>query len=226
MDKQIYTYKEMQDRLPDYCFGNLEQEERDIFENSISLYEDLQKEIEDINNAFFGNIKEEYNDLMARKARNLSVKVNESLNKKETKRYYGLLKYLVPALGVLLLFAIIWQPDDEKSGTGIANVINEQDINEIMNTVDSPSELLAMINENTSTSNIEIDNNFDDIGVDIDDVYDDMVIDEFFANIDSSIDELSGTQLTEDDLFSIFNELDNEDFEQLLKEFKNVKIIS
>ena len=83
-----------------------------------------------------------------------------------------------------------------------------------------------MINENTSTSNIEIDNNFDDIGVDIDDVYDDMVIDEFFANIDSSIDELSGTQLTEDDLFSIFNELDNEDFEQLLKEFKNVKIIS
>jgi hypothetical protein len=215
----------MQNRLADYCFGNLNPEESIIFENSIALYDDLQKEVTQIKNAFADNLKEEFNDFMEYKSRNLSVKVNESLNRKHTYSF-RLIKYLVPALGVLLFFAIIRQPEKKEHKDGMAQVISEQDINEMLTTVANPSDLLIVIDDNNDVSDIGIDGNSIDMDFDANEVYDEMVINEFFADIENGIDNFNGIQLTEDDMFSIFDELDNEVFEKLLKEFKNVKIIS
>ncbi len=225
MLNNIYTYEEMQERIADYCLGKLNNEEIILFEKSIPHYTELRNEIEEMQSAFSTDYKSVINDDMERKARNLSVRVNDKLANVKISNVTKYLKYIAPVLGVVLLFFIIRQTNIDIP-LASEQVISEQDIDEITADVNNSDELLQVIDENDNYDEFSSEVTIDDIGYDADEVYDDIVIDDFFADIENNIEELNGLDLTEDDIYSIFNQIDNEEFEQILKEFQDVKIVS
>ena len=224
MNKKIYTYDEMKERIADYCFGNLEGEELQTFENSISHYEDIAKEISEIKTAFPPERKEQVNDFMEYKSRNLSIGVNESINKKPVSAKYAFVKYLAPVFGIVLLFLVIYEPliinssDDDNS-------LQQNKLSYLLDT-ENPEELVMTIADDSPYSGYDFISDFDDSGIVIDEVYDEMVISDFFDDIDDQIDELYTIDLDDNDLYTIIDNLENDDFQQFLEELKNAKIIS
>lgn len=108
-DKIKYTYKEMQELLPDYAFNRISEEERHVFERTLTDYLDIQKEVEDVRAVFHKVERMNFNDKYKQKTRNLSVKVQTRMNKESLiSPYFKIARYLVPIGGLMVLAIIIF----------------------------------------------------------------------------------------------------------------------
>ncbi|MCX7880316.1 MAG: hypothetical protein N2517_06620 [Ignavibacteria bacterium] len=83
MEKKKLTYKEIEELLPDYLFGRLGEEEKQVLEYSLSEYPDLQKEIEDVRKVFGRLEKMNIENYIERRTRNIPEKVNRKISQKK-----------------------------------------------------------------------------------------------------------------------------------------------
>ena len=223
MNNSIFTYSEMKERLADYCFGNLMDEENELFVRSLPKYEDLIKEVEEIQSAFPVEKKAQVNDFLASKARNVSVKINERLEKRAVRKRYTLAKYLAPAFGILLLFLVVYEPFNSIL-TKNDNSLGNKEVSNLIDEVQNPEELIVYVTDVPISGEMDL---VPEIQSDeIDEVYEEMIENNLFSEIDDQIDGLNVMNLNEDEMYYILNNLNNNDVELILKELQNEKIVS
>ncbi|HRP01641.1 MAG TPA: hypothetical protein PLE30_03230 [Candidatus Kapabacteria bacterium] len=95
-DELLHRLEEM---LPDYLFGSLNQEDRLFFESNIEKFPDLKSELEQADEVFKKFDKMNFERQLDYSARNISVKVIKKREAKAMYRYSSmqyLLRYLVP----------------------------------------------------------------------------------------------------------------------------------
>ena len=223
MNNSIFTYSEMKERLADYCFGNLTDQENELFERCLSKYDDLIKEVKAIQSAFPVEKKAQVNDFLASKAHNLSVKINERLEKRAVRKRYTLAKYLAPAFGILLLFLVVYEPFNSIL-TKNDNSLGNKEVSNLIDEVQNPEELIVYVTDAPISGEMDL---VPEIQSDeIDEVYEEMIENNLFSEIDDQIDGLNVMNLNEDEMYYILNNLNNNDVELILKELQNEKIVS
>jgi hypothetical protein len=240
MDK--YTYKQLQEMLPEYIFNELTESEAKRFEEQIQAYPDLLKEVED-SKAVFGRIdKMKINDEFSSKSRNLSVKVNQRLKNDPLKNNFTLIaKLALPTAALAIIVAMVFLYDDPIfNKTGQNEIAESQTIDEMFEL--STSEKLAVI-ESIEDSEENINVVFNDIASKSLANSSDIIIEE---NIDEKLDEMedeiienkvSQMQSNEVSDFikvhstfgdNILNDIENlteEEFQILLEKIENEKFI-
>ncbi|MBM2815812.1 MAG: hypothetical protein HW421_2574 [Ignavibacteria bacterium] len=103
-EQTTLTYKQVQEMLCDYVFEKLEENEKVLFEASISLYPELQQEVENTRSVF-GKIKSiHFDNIIDTHTRNLSVKIQNRLMKKRTTAFspWNIIRITVPVFGLLI----------------------------------------------------------------------------------------------------------------------------
>lgn len=225
MEKNYDIYNKMQELLPDYCFNRINEEDKRFFESNIESFPDLQKEIEDVK-AVFAKIDElDFDGIISRKTRNLSVKVNKRLKKDKPAVGRSFMKYLVPTFGIaILMFAAfyVFKPGDRLEPANKAlpefMVLNPNDESKLFDSTMTGEELIDLSqylnNSLTSddillasrdTANIEIaDNLIMDNIKDADDVFMVGIPSEHYSNILDEIDNVD-----ESDLQGILKDIKN-----------------
>ncbi len=106
--KEKYTYDEMQGALPDYLFNRLPAKEREVFENTLPNFPDIEEELKSAQAVFKKAEEMDIDGIIARRARNLSVKVNNRLSeKKNSSRFANASRLLLPTVGVIAILVLI-----------------------------------------------------------------------------------------------------------------------
>lgn len=112
MVKEFFSYEQMQERLPDYIFGRLPSNEKEIFEHSLPNYTDLVNEIENVRKVFakLDNMNIDRN--VSRKTRNIPSKVRAKIQyKQKSLRFFGLptFRIAVGAIGIVIIaLSLFW----------------------------------------------------------------------------------------------------------------------
>ncbi len=70
-----FSESEMQERLPDYIFGNLEHTQKVIFEKSLPAFPEIQKEIDEVKSVFAKLDKIDYDKVLFDKTKDLPTRV-------------------------------------------------------------------------------------------------------------------------------------------------------
>jgi len=85
MESKPLTRREMEELLPDFIFGRITENDRIMFESSLPLFPDLQKEIKDVSSVFSAADLMSLDSVMADASQSISVRVNQRLaNKKKS----------------------------------------------------------------------------------------------------------------------------------------------
>jgi len=210
--KNEFSHSELESLLPEYLFGDMDNDTKQRFEDSAKNYSDIMSEIENVKITLSkfdeydlkGNIKQE--------SRNLSVKVQEKLaKKKKTSHIMGTFpKYVYPSLGLLTLIYLFFFTDnfDKKEVLKVEfKIFNQSDLALI--DLES-SEILPELIESNLIYNDPLLNN---LNFKQDEIYD-LDIEEFdfnFSIINSNFDVF-------------LNELDESEFNELMEDIENEKI--
>lgn len=232
-----YSYQEMLERLPDYVFGKLQDEERTIFELSLSDYDDLVEEIKIAKNVFSRLDNSRLDDEINKRTRNLSYKVNQKrASTKVHSRFSIVTKYLVPTAALVLLVILINFPKSKIQQTSDnktikakllildSNKINklldkETDINELAEGIQDLNSL--NINKNTVNTNISM--------IDQESLPDltNYLFDEVFKSSDN-LNSLKQIQTNNNypEIYKMLKDLNEEEIQSILKDIENAKIIS
>lgn len=110
MDDLQNLYHKLQELLPDYVFGTISEEDKIFFEAHYLDYPDLIQEVKDAK-AFFTRLeKMDFKRILADHTRNVSVGVNERLDKSRVrnKRMPFVSKILFPSVGLLVVVFFAW----------------------------------------------------------------------------------------------------------------------
>ncbi|MCX7736971.1 MAG: hypothetical protein N2319_09685 [Candidatus Kapabacteria bacterium] len=239
-EKKILTYYEVQVLLPDYAFNRLSEEEKISFEDSITSYPDLQQELEDVKKVFRRVEQTDFDGKFARKTRNLSVDViNKVQKKKSAFSFQNLTKYLVPTLGIFIIFLLVWKGDflfkPKNTSTQVVNnvetkdliKINQSELSVVLDTLVSENDymlasgdIISSVANDLSKNSLIENNNLEEV---ITELYSEEVLGKFLHII--------GTDMvkTEIDFYNILNEIDNlelNDLQLIIEELENVKIPS
>ncbi len=240
--QKYYTYKKMQEMLPDYVFNRLDQSEKEKFESSLELFPDLIKEIDDAKRVFSKIEKMDFNSIIEKKARNISVKVQDRIRYKKHKEripaYF--FKIVVPTLGMaaIVLYLFI---------TGLHNLNNEQskinnnsinhsyriltdnDINLIFDDIDTNNTDISYVFEHYAHSfnNSELSDNYFAKRMKIDDYYSDALNDFIFSDNFHSIPNILNYIYNENwNINDLIENLDKDDINKILEDIKNEDIFS
>ena len=239
MDKK-FTYREMQENLPDYVFGRITSENKEIFERTLPDFPDLQDEIKDVRNVFHKVDSMNLNAKIEKQTRNLSVKVQERLKKMPVRHRYQsiLFRYIVPTFGlaviVYYLFNFNWNNDVNIDKSKVQNNLSEF-------TIVKPAEALTLIQDTVSANSImeisgELESSFeneydialiDDYESLLNELYSEALSDNIFE--DNSLPE----ELIPDNNFTPLNillkdldQIEENDFQQIIKAMENADYFS
>lgn len=239
MNNQKYSYKEMQQMLPEYIFNELTISEAEAFENQLINYPDLQKEVED-SKAVFGKIEKiEFNDEISSRSRNLSIKVNHRLKNNSKRENIKLISRIVlPTAALAIIVAMIFLYEDANI---FQNQVNLADKNSFYETMQlTTSEKLAVIEtiddadievalndldpNNTLTNNLF--NYSEQFEKELEEIENEIIED----NVNNMKPKEIGTYLTFQsslghNLIDDINNLTEDEFKQLLENIENEKII-
>ena len=97
---------EMQDLLADYSFGKLSEFETQIFELNLPDYPELQKEIKEVKSVFERFESIDFDKIVSDNTRNLSIKVNNRLERRKRFSFYAFNKFAIPSVLALALIYI------------------------------------------------------------------------------------------------------------------------
>lgn len=217
------NYKKLQEMLPDYVFDRLDSSDRNFFESNVNNFPDLIEEINQVKAIFNRFDKMEFEDKINQRARNFSVRVNEKIEKHASYKFSGsqyLVRYLVPAailitVGLYYFGSPRFQKKDvtreiEKKVASISDSIGTFNEEEVQN-----------ISEQYSSEALQANN--------LENLYEDEISDALNEMID--ISELNEIETFDTDIFStdkILNKVENLDenkFQEIYEELKNVKLI-
>jgi hypothetical protein len=211
------TKIELEEQLPDYVFGRLDEENSKIFEENVVQYPDLLKEIEDVKSVFSKVEKMDFNNILDIKTRNLSVKVNNRLQKRKSNSSFGyIFKFAFPVAAVIAITIVLVQ-NFSVNNNKIDNKFEfSTKLNSTLNQYDFNSEELEDYNlpkiVEAQSTNIDSDSMFD-----------------FLSTSDekttSSFKKYSLNTIHND--FYLEDELENlteDEFQNLIKDIDNVKI--
>ncbi|MBI5324763.1 MAG: hypothetical protein HZB41_05740 [Ignavibacteriae bacterium] len=225
------NYKDMQEMLPDYVFGRLTQDDIILFELHLTKYPDLQEEIKQVKDVFGKVEAMELDKKITQKTRNLSIKVNNRLEAKNIKqrRFSFTMRFLVPSLGLAMILLIIFVYNPINNGKEKNNLISNQfqilDANDALSLFDSTlqNEELAAL-----TSNLLVENRQNLTQPMMDESTSSNIWDEFITQHLSS--GLTGVEtalisIPDQQNYNLLNEMNNmeeNDFQNMLEEFSNV----
>jgi hypothetical protein len=232
--------EKMEQMLADYAFDKLDYNGKQVFENALDKYSDLRKQAEEIRILFKDVRPENFQRRFSEKTRNLSVRVNERMTKENQSfyRFGKLTKYLIPAAGlaiVIFFFIINGMLPDFFTKTG--DIADELTIteNEIFTGITS-SEARSIFDGEVNEENvIELTENTIKadkyLNMDLlaeltpklletayNEYFDEMILDDILNDIES----LEYVQLaTQYDYYEQLENLEEEEFEYILKELEN-----
>jgi hypothetical protein len=244
---QSLTHKEMQELLPDYIFGRISIEDKAAFEHSLSNYQDIMQEVKEGKAVFQRLERMDFDRFLAQKTRNLSVKVNERLRRKNNQfeKFSWSLRYAVPSFGLIVIIMIlIWGNDLFLTNKNIpANQTAKDTISEVIENegyqILNINEVAALMNNYTSTKELNIltesiiNPAFHvsiDEGSKVDQNIDNIVNNYIGNNIKlvkcaKSYSKIY-SQFTAPDLIEQLSQLDEDEFQEILKELENADINS
>ena len=231
-NNSTYSYKQMQDMLPDYVFNRISLEEKALFENTLPLYPDLQDEVNDVRDVFSKVDSMDLESEISDKTRNLSIRVKNKMNKKSAKMGSPFLtRYVLPVfslfvIGFFVFNTFIFTPDDPTNGpVAVQNIKTEEPLV-------SETEL-AVIFSDAGEDEIITETLYYDLGL-VDAPEESLIetanasnTDEFFNDlkIDSKTIDVHKT-LNYNQLLEQLNDMDETEFQNMLKELEDVKIFS
>lgn len=226
-----YTYKKLQEMLPDYVFNRLNEEDKNFFEANVQNFDDLVQEVKDAQEVFRRVEATKFDDYFNRKTQNLSVKVNQRLNTTYNQRYYRFMyKYVMPSIGLITIAVLLFFSDKLFPPKNIEIKkepliqLTEPEKEEIFSAIlDTTEEKINLPLENIASTNIfeqdsQISSDFDEF---IDDFYADLLLN--YINEDL-IQYISNEPTAIYTILQYINSINEEDFQQILEEIENEKI--
>lgn len=233
--QEILSEKQMQDLFCDYIFKKLSEKDMFAFENSIKYYSEINKELEEVSIAFGKLEHSNFDKKISKYTRNLSVKVNEKLSAqhKFSYKFQWLNKYLLPSTGVaaiLLIFLFFNFFDNKDNQNNIQtkrNItftgITQEDVESIemeKNTDDNYFNLIEKIIPHSAKTQSDLfaimENNDSDNT--LSDVYDGIISEQI---LQEGLNIGKFGNIKQYDLFNNFENLEEEDIDNILKELEN-----
>ena len=213
----------MQEMLPDYVLGRLDEKEISDFEYNLHKFPDIEQEVAQANELFQRINKTDFDKLLERKTRNMSYNVHNKLKKETRKRPQFLTRFALPTIGLVTVFVLMFFTTD------VENIFKEREI--ILDEQQEQAFLPdSMFNEELMTNYLEIEEysspeiEAPEIEKVEDDIYEDVYAEE-------NIDILLEYDLINEDVYAssteyidYFEYLSEEDFQIIYKEIKNEKL--
>ena len=220
--------KQMQELLPDYVFGKLDEESKANFEANLSEFPEIQKEAEDAIKVFKRFEQMDVDALLSRKNVNMSVKVHKKIEARAKKPKFSMMKYYIPIAAAIALVFVLTN-NKSVNINSIRDNANTHTIKEFV----SVNDVNVIIDSTRSTA--EITNTTEEIiaqvaSAQIADVIPDgetakELSDKLLATELSKInaEDMIISDNTNYDLLSGIEELNENQFQTFLKELKNEK---
>lgn len=146
------TKNELEQMLPDYVFGRLDDVNKNEFEKCVTEFPELIKEINDVKSVFSKVDKMDLDRILDHKTKNLSVKVNQKLyNKSKVGGNSFLFRYALP-VAVVITVAMIYYQNTFKDNTHIdnakfSNILNNSIDNFDFSLIDSTDTSLSIYSD-------------------------------------------------------------------------------
>lgn len=233
MNEKIFKREEMEERMPDFIFGRLDPKEKELFEQSLPNYPDLEKEVTEVREVFRKLNNLDIDNYLDRKTRNIPVKVSAKIQQKRNPLNIfarpGFVS-LAAGIGIVLIVVSIFLSKINKNEPLPTKEITRE---EVTNTNQPLFPQLEEVKSIAEKEKLDI--------ATLPEISDFSILDNYSASLvpaNEYLDELITEQLVEflpnDSKFTknIFdyrfyeslNNLDENDFQQIIEELKNVKI--
>lgn len=215
----------MQELLPDYVFGKLDNEEKALFEHNLQYYPEIKQEADDAKRVFQRFEQMDVDAFLNSKTKNTSVAVHRKLENRP-KRFgkFAMVKYYLPIAAAIALIYVVYTKSDTNNSLSKQEIVAHQtkefvSVNDVNIIIDSTSSQIEI----DETTEIVISNNkgvFSDLIPDTETANNlsDKLLSQELAKIDA--DELLITDNSNLNLLSGLEELDETQFQTFLKELK------
>lgn len=225
-EDQLLSKEEMEYLLIDYLNNKLDDNTKNLFEQNLYNYPELKLEILDLQQTLNKLSQVNYNEMFSKYTRNISVEVNNKLEQNRLHNKSKYYKYLIPVMGTLAVILIALNINFTNNVTDIKQTKNNTIIN-----LDA-KEISVLLNEVNLDNSFELTfNKSSESNIDI------LINSVSEENLESFLnDYIDITNEDQEKLFHSFsnekvlkttiNELTEEEYQKLLEEIKNVKIIS
>lgn len=239
--KKLSKY-EMESMLPEYLFGGLDDTDRKNFESSLVNFPEIQNEIKDVNAVFSKLDKMELNSDIPNRTRNMSVKVQERLNRRRTygKNKAAFIKLAFPTLALMAMaYFLVFKTDYKnfsstktissvtpKVSDKIENVIKQSDMLALASDSGSETAIKTAVQHNSTVPVILDKSDFEAINDEQIDYLNQFVMANFIPSSGEVRAYFSGTDYNQINIYDDLDNLDESQFQQLMKELKNEKFSS
>lgn len=238
-----FTYKEMQENLPDYCFGRLSEEDKAAFERTLPQYPDLREEVDEVG-AVFQRVEEiDFDSIVGKKTKNLSVKVQNRLRAGEgyNRKMVLAWRYIFPVAAMVLLAFVFMLNRGGESEVKTANKLEVKPAEFVMLT---PAEVSTAVDASIADEDFaaELTQEFAQLYENESEI---PLVEEIAENSTELIDEIYEDELAEaifeaeslpDEIFigseaanmrrmlDDFDSLEEDDFQKILEEIDEIDI--
>ncbi len=238
-----FTHKEMQRHLPDYAFGRITEKDKQIFERTLPDFEDIQQELQQVNSVFSKVEKMDFDTILQKKTRNLSVNVQNRLNKKQVNRRTTSFnpRLLIPVVAVAaFMFLMITTDTGDEVGRFLSGEKKTAGTVEYQLIKFRPGETIALMDDSVDLNALNLASNelaysreseMEIIGAselneyvqeEINSLYDEFLYEKFFDFAKTDIERLVSSgilpdYLSEDD----FENINEEEFQKLIEGLEN-----
>ncbi len=222
---------QMQELLPDFVFGRLNDSDKMKFENNLQFYPEIQQEIKDVQSVFGKLQSMDIEKPIRDRSRNLSVKVNDKLNKRKSSIYGGFLnpKLAMPIIAILIGgLMIVYYGNQKKSQEHLIadlQILTEQDIE----TINNPDDEFSLIEESINIQHSENSVDYSDITQfedEINQITESEIKNMALKNPKELSVYLSNFNQFDPTFLDELNILNEEEFQKLYEELKNEDINS
>jgi len=211
---------ELEGMMPDYIFGKLSAEESEAFELNIKNYPDLMHEINEAKALFLRIDATDFENAISKKTRNIGVKVRQRTQRKAAKfgKFQIITRFVLPAAAVLAIFVYtIFIPQRAKDDNAVLNYISQKiNSDEIRETLFEDDEF-DFFDYNFATVTNQ-DNIFESQSEFIDEIY----FDEILENYEQIVDYLNSKVTYANTKTLLINSINEDEFQDILKELENV----
>ncbi|MFN3305639.1 MAG: hypothetical protein ACK42Z_00445 [Candidatus Kapaibacteriota bacterium] len=230
MEQKNLNQKQLEELLPDYVFGRLNSNEKELFEKSIQNFPELIKEVENVRNVFNRLQDMDLDRFLDMKTKNIPVQVSQRLYRKTNPlNFFAKPAFVsvVAGLGVVLLIVSILFTRINKDNNVINETITRNSVAEnvpyIFPELDDIANLALFENETLSDiPELYLDNfSFSAFYSEVEDL--EEIVNENLVELIGANDLLFTVPFNQNS-FKNFENLDETDFQQIMEELKNVEL--
>jgi hypothetical protein len=165
-----YNRREMEENLPDYIFGRLNSESKEIFERTLPNFPDLIEEIKQVRNVFNKLEQIDFDKISYLQTKDLPDKVAirlrtnthsqtyKNYNNRFEQKYIRSWKYLLPAMAILVFIALIlpniYLNNKNKAIFLNSNIKQQEQSATIGNTSDNTSPIVKITSNDIAKNNL------------------------------------------------------------------------